>query len=267
MPTTRIPDQIMIDLKGVSRVFRTQVGDEIAALEDISIAVQENQFVTLIGPSGCGKSTLLKLVSGLLPVSTGEIRIHGELINEPYSDVGFVFQQPVLLPWRTVLGNVLLSPEMLNRSISDYTSEARKLLQLAGLKNYEDKYPRELSGGMQQRVSICRALVHNPTLLLMDEPFGALDAMTREEMSLVLTNIWESRRKTILFVTHSISEAVLLADRVIVLSARPGRVAADISIDLPRPRAFDKQSDPRFQAYADQLRGNIFKQTELARVS
>jgi len=257
----------MIDINGVGRLFQTQTGYAIRALQDISLHVDENQFVTLIGPSGCGKSTLLKLVSGLLPVTTGEIRIHGELIREPYSDIGFVFQQSVLLPWRTVLGNVLFSVEMLNRRTADYLEEARRLLRLAGLSDYEDKYPRELSGGMQQRVSICRALVHNPQLLLMDEPFGALDAMTREEMSVVLTNIWESRRKTILFVTHSISEAILLADRVVVMSARPGRIAADIPIELPRPRSFQNQSDPRFQAYSDQLRQLIFEQTEVPRVA
>lgn len=252
----------MIELDGVGKAFKTQAGDRIAALDDISLVVRENQFVTLLGPSGCGKSTLLKLVSGLMPVTNGTIRIHGAVVSEPFPEIGFVFQQPVLLPWRTVLGNVLFSIEMLGQDVSRFKEEAHNLLNLAGLGGYEDKFPRELSGGMQQRVAICRALVHSPKLLLMDEPFGALDAMTREEMSLVLVNIWERRRKTILFVTHSISEAVLLADRVIVMSARPGRIVGDMPIDLPRPRTAERQSDARFRAYCDEIRKMIFGNAE-----
>src|SRR5262245_10941952 len=248
----------MIELADIGKRFTTQGGEPINALESISLTVAENEFIALLGPSGCGKSTLLKLVSGLLAPTTGSIRIHGELICEPYADIGFVFQQPVLLPWRNVLGNVMFSIEMLGRNPADYMAEAMSLLHLAGLVGFENKYPRELSGGMQQRVSICRALVHNPNLLLMDEPFGALDAMTREEMSLVLLSIWERRRKTILFVTHSISEAILLADRIVVMSARPGRIADIINVELPRPRTFEGQDDPRFKAHSNAIRRLIF---------
>ena len=248
----------MIELADIGKCFTTQRGEPINALENISFTVTQNEFVALLGPSGCGKSTLLKLVSGLIAPTTGNIRIHGEDIREPYADIGFVFQQPVLLPWRNVLDNVMFSIEMLGRNTPDYLEEARSLLQLAGLNGFENKFPRELSGGMQQRVSICRALVHNPTLLLMDEPFGALDAMTREEMSLVLLGIWERRRKTILFVTHSISEAILLADRIVVMSARPGRIAEVIKVELPRPRTFEDQDDPRFKAYTNAIRKLIF---------
>jgi NitT/TauT family transport system ATP-binding protein len=248
----------MIELAGIGKCFTTQRGEPIVALDNISLVVAENEFVALLGPSGCGKTTLLKLVSGLMAPTTGSIRIHGTDIREPYADIGFVFQQPVLLPWRNVLGNVMFSIEMLGRNTADYKVEAKNLLHIAGLSSFESKYPHELSGGMQQRVSICRALVHNPNLLLMDEPFGALDAMTREEMSLVLLGIWERRRKTILFVTHSISEAILLADRIVVMSARPGRVADVINIELPRPRTFEGQDDPRFKAYSNAIRKLIF---------
>ena len=199
----------MIRLDGVEKTYRTRRGDLVQALDDITLHVGENEFVTLVGPSGCGKSTLLKLVSGLVPATGGTIRIRDEMVREPFPDVGFVFQQAVLLPWRTVLDNVLFSVEMLGLDPRAYRKAARDLLELTGLGGFETKYPRELSGGMQQRVAICRALLPDPSLLLMDEPFGALDAMTREEMSLELLRVWEERRKTILFVTHRDRKSVV----------------------------------------------------------
>jgi len=248
----------VIRLDHVEKTYRTQRGDLVHALEDITLAVGENELVTLVGASGCGKSTLLKLVAGLTPPTRGTIHIGDEPVRGPFPDVGFVFQQPVLLPWRSVLDNVLFSVEMLGLEPRQYRKQAGDLLDLTGLGGFETKYPRELSGGMQQRVAICRALLPDPSLLLMDEPFGALDAMTREEMSLELLRIWDERRKTILFVTHSIPEAILLADRVVVMTPRPGRVARVITVDLPRPRTMDMEFDPRFKAASDEVRGLIF---------
>ena len=248
----------MIRLDHVEKTYRTRRGDLVPALDDITLEVGENEFVTLVGPSGCGKSTLLKLVSGLVPLTSGTIHIRGQAVREPFPDVGFVFQQPVLLPWRSVLDNVLFSVEMLGLDPREYRKPAFDLLELTGLAGFEQRYPRELSGGMQQRVAICRALLPDPSLLLMDEPFGALDAMTREEMSLELLRIWEERRKTILFVTHSIPEAILLADRVVVMTPRPGRIARVLTVDLPRPRTMDLEFDARFKAASDEVRGLIF---------
>ena len=193
----------MIRLQGVEKTYRTRTGDLVHALAPTTLTVGENEFVTLVGPSGCGKSTLLKLVAGLVPPTGGRIHVRDQEVREPFPDVGFVFQQPVLLPWRSVLDNVLFSVEMLGLDPRQYRKPAGDLLELTGLAGFETKYPRELSGGMQQRVAICRALLPDPGLLLMDEPFGALDALTREEMSLELLRIWDERRKTILFVTHS----------------------------------------------------------------
>ena len=248
----------MIRIDDVSKVYSTRAREAIAALERISLDVGENECVVLVGPSGCGKSTLLKMVAGLLPVTTGSIHVHGTLVDGPREDVGIVFQAPVLLNWRDVLGNVLFPIEILHRDRHQYRLVALDLIRLVGLAGFEDKHPRELSGGMQQRVAICRALIHDPTVLLMDEPFGALDALTREEMSVELTRIWEQRRKTILFVTHSISEAVLLADRVVVMSPRPGRIARIIEVKLPRPRSMATESMPEYRQYADEIRDLIF---------
>jgi NitT/TauT family transport system ATP-binding protein len=248
----------VIRLDGVDKTYRTRRGDVVRAVENVSLDVGENEFVTLVGPSGCGKSTLLRLVAGLTPVSRGTVRVRDTIVREPFPDVGFVFQHPVLLPWRTVLDNVLFSAEMLGLDTAEHRKPALDLLELTGLAGFETKYPRELSGGMQQRVAICRALLPDPSLLLMDEPFGALDAMTREEMGLELLRIWDERRKTILFVTHSIPEAILLADKVIVMTPRPGRVARMLTIALPRPRTVDLEFDARFKAYSDEVRDLIF---------
>ncbi len=255
----------MIRLDHVGKTYRTRRGDLVRAVEDITLEVGDNEFVTLVGASGCGKSTLLKLVAGLTPATAGSIHIGGQAVREPFPDVGFVFQQPVLLPWRSVLDNVLFSVEMLGLEPRQYRKPAGDLLELTGLGGFETKYPRELSGGMQQRVAICRALLPDPSLLLMDEPFGALDAMTREEMSLELLRIWEERRKTILFVTHSIPEAILLADRVVVMTPRPGRIARVLTVDLPRPRTMAMEFDPRFKAASDEVRDLIFSRRIPAR--
>jgi NitT/TauT family transport system ATP-binding protein len=248
----------VIRLAHVDKTYRTRRGDLVHAVEDVSLEVGDREFVTLVGASGCGKSTLLKLVAGLTPATGGTIHIRGEAVREPFPDVGFVFQQPVLLPWRSVLDNVLFSVEMLGLDPRRYRAPAGDLLELTGLGGFETKYPRELSGGMQQRVAICRALLPDPSLLLMDEPFGALDAMTREEMSLELLRIWDERRKTILFVTHSIPEAVLLADRVVVMTPRPGRIARVVGVDLPRPRTIEMEYDARFKAASEAIRDLIF---------
>lgn len=248
----------MIRLQGVDKAYRTRRGDLVSAVEDVTLEIAENEFVTLVGPSGCGKSTLLKLVAGLTPVSGGTIRVRDTVVRAPFPDVGIVFQHPVLLPWRTVLDNVLFSADMLGLDPNGHRDRALELLALSGLAGFETRLPRELSGGMQQRVAICRALLPDPSLLLMDEPFGALDAMTREELGFELLRIWEARRKTILFVTHSIPEAILLADKVVVMTPRPGRLARVITIDLPRPRTVELEFDARFKAYSDEVRGLIF---------
>jgi NitT/TauT family transport system ATP-binding protein len=255
----------VIELRSVSKSYRSRQGDLVEALRDVSLGVKAKEFVSLVGPSGCGKSTLLKIVAGLVPPTRGEVTIDGVPVREPFPDVGFVFQSAVLLPWRTVLDNVLFSLEMLGRDVAGGRARARELIHLAGLAGFEAKYPWELSGGMQQRVSLCRALVHDPSLLLMDEPFGALDAMTREEMGLELLRIWEERRKTILFVTHSIPEAILLADRVVVMTPRPGCLARLLEVELPRPRTVEMEFEATFKAYSEEIRSLIFARRPGAR--
>ena len=242
----------------MEKTYRTRRGDLVRAVEDVTLDIAENEFVTLVGPSGCGKSTLLKLVAGLTPATGGSIHVRDTLVRDPFPDVGIVFQHPVLLPWRSVLDNVLFSADMLGLDAKGYRARALELLALSGLAGFETRLPRELSGGMQQRVAICRALLPDPSLLLMDEPFGALDAMTREELGLELLRIWEARRKTILFVTHSIPEAILLADKVVVMTPGPGRIARVITIDLPRPRTVELEFDAKFKTYSDEVRGLIF---------
>ena len=248
----------MIELASITKTYRSRQGDPIHAIEDVSLAIKEKEFVSLVGPSGCGKSTLLKLVAGLVTPTRGVVRIRGAEIREPFPDVGIVFQSAVLLPWRTVLDNVLFSIEMLGLRADSYRDRALSLIELAGLAGFERKFPWELSGGMQQRVAICRALVHDPSILLMDEPFGALDAMTREEMGFELLRLWEERRKTILFVTHSIPEAILLSDRVVVMTPRPGRLALVLDVQLPRPRTVEMEFDPRFKDHSEAIRRLIF---------
>ena len=236
----------MIRIESVSKTYLSQDGEPVEALRDISLEIADGEFVTLVGPSGCGKSTLLKMLVGLLPVSSGAIWFDETRVTGPRVDVGMVFQEPVLLVWRTVKNNVLFPIEILRKRRGDHDAEAQRLLDLVGLRGFERKMPYELSGGMQQRVALCRALIHNPGVLLMDEPFGALDAMTREEMGAELLRIWQGRQKTVLFVTHSIREAVWLADRVVVMTPRPGKIADVLKVGLPRPRTAKMQFLPEF---------------------
>ncbi len=248
----------LVSLARVAKQFVTRAGADILALREVTLAIPRDQFVTVVGPSGCGKTTLMKLIGGLTPPSQGEIRLDGQVLNRPSRKVGMVFQQPVLLPWRSVLDNILFPIEMLGWPVADYRDEARRLIDLVGLGGFEDALPSELSGGMQQRVSICRALVYDPEMLLMDEPFGALDAMTREDLSFELLRIWNERRKTVVFVTHSINEAVLLADRVIVMTPRPGRIVMDVPIALPRPRTPSTEFTAEFTQYVKTIRTAIY---------
>jgi NitT/TauT family transport system ATP-binding protein len=248
----------IISLTGIAKLFPTRAGTSVVALRDVTFDIQPDQFVTLVGPSGCGKSTLLKLIAGIMPVSSGEVRFHGQRLEQPSRKIGMVFQRPVLLPWRSVLGNILFPIQMLGWPVETYRETADRLIELVGLQGFEKALPNELSGGMQQRVSLCRALIYDPEVLLMDEPFGALDAMTREDLSVELLRIWTERRKTVVFVTHSINEAVLLADRVIVMTARPGRVVMDIQIELPRPRTLSTELTSQFNAYVRMIREAIY---------
>jgi NitT/TauT family transport system ATP-binding protein len=241
-----------IALRDVLKVYGTRAGP-VKALENVAFAVRAEEFVTVVGPSGCGKTTVLKILAGLVPPTSGAVEIFGAPVHGPVDGVGMVFQAPVLLKWRTVLDNVLLPIEILHLDRRAYVERARHLLALAGIAEFAGRYPRELSGGMQQRVAICRALVHDPRLLLMDEPFGALDALTRDQMNLELLRIWSESRKTSILITHSIPEAVFLADRVIVMTPRPGRVAELIAVDLPRPRAAATRLDPRFTALVERI--------------
>jgi NitT/TauT family transport system ATP-binding protein len=248
----------LVSLIGVSKQFATRAGIDIVALRDITLTIPRDQFVTLVGPSGCGKSTALKLIGGITPPSEGEVRLNGQRLERPSRKIGMVFQRPVLLPWRNVVDNVLFPIEMLGWSVQAYRDTAKRLIELVGLRGFENALPNELSGGMQQRASICRALIYDPEMLLMDEPFGALDAMTREDLSMELLRIWTERRKTVVFVTHSINEAVLLADRVLVMTARPGRVVMDVPITLPRPRSLSTEFTSEFKDYVQMIRNAIY---------
>jgi NitT/TauT family transport system ATP-binding protein len=222
----------------------------------VSFDVNPGEFVTLVGPSGCGKSTLLRLIAGLQLATSGEIQADGRKVEGPIS-VGFVFQTPVLMPWMSVLANILLPIEILKLDRQSARTEARDLIQLLGLADFEQAYPFELSGGMQSRVAIGRALIHKPKLLLMDEPFGALDAFTRESMGVELLRLWEKYKKTVIFVTHDIAEAVFLGDKVVVMTPRPGRVSRIMEIALPRPRTVATKSSPVFARYTYEIRQEL----------
>jgi NitT/TauT family transport system ATP-binding protein len=243
----------VIRLDRVSKRF-----GEVEALRDVSLSVAPGEFVAIVGASGCGKSTLLRLVAGLVPPSAGHVVLDGRQVTEPRADTAMVFQAATLLPWADVLRNVTFPLRLMGKTGGDTEVRARALLATAGLAGFETRLPRELSGGMQQRVAICRALLQQPRVLLMDEPFGALDALTREEMSLELLRIWQGQEMAVVFVTHSIPEAVLLADRVVVMSPRPGRVADIIEVALPRPRSFEQEGSPAFQAAARRIRALIY---------
>ena len=245
-----------ISVRALSKDYGASA-DAIAALRDIDFSVGEGEFLSIVGPSGCGKSTLLKILAGLMPASSGEAMLNGTPIEGPRRDIGMVFQSPVLFPWRTVLGNALLPADVQHLGRDQAVARAKALIALVGLAGFENRYPWQLSGGMQQRVALVRALVHDPALLLMDEPFGALDALTREAMNVELQRIWLERRKTVVFVTHSTSEAVFLADRVMVMTPRPGRIGDMLKIDLPRPRTLDIMTTEPFGVYVRRIRNGL----------
>ena len=248
--------QPVVSVHELSAVFHNGNGG-LHVLDRVSFQVAAREFVCVLGPSGSGKSTLLRILAGLLPATDGEVHFHGELLEGPQRSVGFVFQKANLMPWRTVLSNITLPLELIGVSPAAAHEKAQEMVELVGLQGFEDTLPRDLSGGMAQRVAIARALVHDPEVLLLDEPFGALDALTRERMGLELLRIWQRRRKTVVMVTHSISEALLLADRVLVLTQRPGRLQLDVPVNLPRPRQEDLSYTPEFGALARQVRQAI----------
>ena len=248
----------MIETDRLDKIFVTVRNERIHALSDISFTVREREFVTIVGPSGCGKSTLMKVIAGLLGATRGSVRVAGTAVTEPRRDIGIVFQNPVLLPWRTVMENVLLPAEVQHLPMGTARARARTLLAMVGLAEFEDKYPMELSGGMQQRAAISRALVTDPGILLMDEPFGALDAMTREQMNLDLLRIWRESGKTAVLITHSIPEAVFLGDRVVVMTPRPGRISRVIDVPIPRPRSLDHMGEPVFGRLTGDIRKLLY---------
>jgi len=251
----------LIEVREIEKIYKTRQGEPVHALTDVNLSIRPGEFVSVVGPSGCGKSTLMRILAGLDVQSRGTATIHGQPIHGPRPDVGVIFQQATLLAWKTVLENVLLPATL--RGI-DQTARARSLLELVSLSNFSEKYPFELSGGMQQRVAICRALVCDPDILLMDEPFGALDAITREQMNVELARIQAEQKKTIVFITHSIPEAVFLGDRVVVMSARPGRISDVLDVDIPRPRTLETMHLPRFSELCAELRYSFAADTAAA---
>lgn len=246
-----------ISVNNVEKTYRSRDGEHNTVLRDLDFHVKPGQFVSIVGQSGSGKTTLLKTISGLQDPTRGEILVKGRPIKDGVEDIAMVFQSPVLLPWRNNLDNVLLPMEFRGTRTREAQRYARELLEMAGLGDRATRYSYELSGGMQQRVAICRALVSHPELLLMDEPFGALDAMTRDSMNFEIQRIWQTAGCSVLFVTHSIPEAVWLGDRVVVLGDRPGRIVADIEIDLPRPRGKEHRFSAEFSDYATEIESHI----------
>ena len=243
-----------ISARKLVKVYPAGRSREVLALEELDFDIADGEFVCLVGPSGCGKSTLLKMMGGLLPYSSGALEMAGRPVREPGADVGFVFQSPVLLPWRTVAENIMLPIELRRLGTAKFRDRAAALLKTVGLAGFEGRYPHELSGGMQQRAAIVRALLQDPRILLMDEPFGALDALTREQMNVEVLRIWTENPKTIIFVTHSIAESVFLADRVFVMTPRPGKIAEIIDVDLPRPRHLAMINSDAFGRYVERIR-------------
>jgi NitT/TauT family transport system ATP-binding protein len=250
-------DAALIDVKSVSKAFLAG-GETVEALHDVSFGIAEGEFVSFLGPSGCGKTTLMMILVGLASADSGEAFIGGRRVNAPFTDVGIVFQTPELLEWRTALENILLQIEVRRLPRRDFAGRAKDLLAQVGLAGFDNKFPTELSGGMKQRVALCRALIHDPEILLMDEPFGALDALTRDQMNLDLQHLWLEKRKTAVLVTHSIEEAVFLSNRIIVMTPRPGTIADIINVDLPRPRPLDCKDTPQFAAFAGHIRKTFF---------
>ncbi len=246
----------LLQAEALSLVYQTRRG-AITALDGLELAIARGEFLSIIGPSGCGKSSLLKVAAGLLPPSAGAVSLSGSAILGPRRDVGVVFQRPTLLPWKTVLQNVLVPAETLRLDKAAARRRAAELLRLVGLADFGDDYPGELSGGMQQRVGLARSLIHDPAVLLMDEPFAALDALTREHMMIELQGIWRGTGKSVLFITHSIPEAVFLSDRVAVMSARPGRIVEEVPVDIPRPRGVETMGTAAFGELCTRLRSNL----------
>jgi NitT/TauT family transport system ATP-binding protein len=247
-----VSEQPYLEFRNLTKVYATADGP-VRALDQVSLAQRQGEFLSILGPSGCGKSTLLMLAAGLLPASNGVVTVRGKRVDAPRTDIGIVFQSPVLLEWRTALGNIMLQAEARRLERKSAERRARELLAAVGLTGFEAKYPDELSGGMRQRVSICRALIHNPPQLLMDEPFGALDALTRDQLVLDLQRLWNDTRMTVLFITHSVAEAIFLSDRIVVMTPRPGRIDRVIDIDLPRPRTLAMRESPEFNSYNRQI--------------
>jgi NitT/TauT family transport system ATP-binding protein len=242
---------------GLSKTFRTGSGAAVVALDGVDLSLSRGEFVTVVGPSGCGKTTLLRILNGLIPLTSGSVALYGRPVAGPSRRVGMVFQNPVLLPWRTSLQNIFVPIDIQHGDRRASLEAARKLIQLVGIEGFEQRYPSELSGGMQQRVAICRALIHDPDVLMMDEPFGALDALTREQMNLELQRIWLESGKSVLLITHSIPEAVFLADRVLVMSPRPGRIIREVRVDEARPRSLAFMGTPQFGLLSDDVRSHI----------
>jgi NitT/TauT family transport system ATP-binding protein len=247
----------LIKVQSISKTFYAEQ-TEVPALTDISMDINRGEFISLLGPSGCGKTTIMMITMGLVPADRGEVWIDGVQVKGPYTNLGIVFQNAELLEWRTSLQNILLQIEIRRLPKREYVQRALELLSHVGLQGFEDKYPHELSGGMKQRVALCRALIHDPQILLLDEPFGALDALTRDQMNLDLQKIWLEKRKTAILVTHSIDEAVFLSDRVLVMTPRPATIAEEIIIDLPRPRILELKEKKEFNVYTGHVR-KIFK--------
>jgi NitT/TauT family transport system ATP-binding protein len=250
--------QTIVDVQGVAKVYRSS-GSDVEALRSIDLQVREQEFLSIVGPSGCGKSTLLKCIAGLEDVTAGAIKVRGSNISGPPSEMGIVFQRDLLLDWRTIIENVLIVSEFRGTRTPYIEKKAAELLVRFGLGDFQHRYPWELSGGMRQRAAICRAILDNPELLLMDEPFGALDAMTRDDLNLELARLWQETRKTVVFITHGIQEAVFLSDRVVMMASNPGRIVDMFDIDLPRPRTLKMRGSPEFFAIVQRIREGFEK--------
>ena len=254
--------KVILKVERLTHIYDTTRGS-IRALEDVSFEIREGEFVTFLGPSGCGKTTTLRIIAGLITPTSGGILLRGKPLKRASKDIGVVFQQPNLLPWRNLIKNTLLPLEILGLNSSKYRQRAYDLIKLVGLSGFENKYPAELSGGMQQRAAITRALVHNPSILVMDEPFGALDAITREYMNMEILKIWEKTQKTVIFVTHNLAEAVFLSDRVYVMAPNPGRIVEVVHVELPRPRTLDFYGEERFVQYEQLIRKTFEKHYQI----